>query len=99
MLQQIDLCTLRLSKSILKELWIFFACIYTKKICLATTTVTWKIICHWLLAPPMSLQYSLKHLPCSTECVDVYYKHICGNIMEPFIHAELAPACAAQNPC
>ena len=31
MLQQIDLCHFRLNKW---ELWIFFACVYTKKMCL-----------------------------------------------------------------
>ena len=69
----------RLNKAIVQELWIFFVCIYTKK--MSTTTVTWKIICHWLLVPPMPLQCSLKYSPCSTEWIDVYYKHICGNIL------------------
>ena len=48
---------------------------------MSTTTVTWKILCHWLLAPPMSLQCGLKHSPCSTEWIDVYYKYTCGNII------------------
>ena len=48
---------------------------------MSTTTVTWKIVCHWLLAPPMQLQSGLKHSPCSTEWIDVYYKHTCGNII------------------
>ena len=48
---------------------------------MSTTTVTWKIVCHWLLAPPMPLQCGLKYSPCSTEWIDVYYKHICGNIL------------------
>ena len=34
MLQRIDLCHFRLNKSILQELWIFFACVYAKKICM-----------------------------------------------------------------
>ena len=68
----------RLNKAIiLQELWIFFACVYTKK--MSTTTVTWKIVCHWLLPPLMPLQCGLKYSPCSTEWIDVYYKHICGN--------------------
>ena len=57
---------------------------------MSTTTVTWKIVCHWLLAPPMPLQCSLKYSPCFTEWIDVYYKHTdlwkYLNIMEPFIH-------------
>ena len=48
---------------------------------MSTTTVTWKILCHWLLAPPMSLQCGLKHSPWSTEWIDVYYKYTCGNII------------------
>ena len=48
---------------------------------MSTTTVTRKIVCHWLLAPPMPLQCGLKHSPCSTELIYVYYKHICGNII------------------
>ena len=47
---------------------------------MSTTTVTWKIVCHWLLAPPLPLQCGLKYLPCSTEWIDAYYNHICGNI-------------------
>ena len=69
----------RLNKCILQELWILFACIYTKK--MSTTTVTWKILCHWLLAPSMPLKCGLKYSHCSTEWIDVYYKHICGNIL------------------
>ena len=34
---------------------------------MSTTTVTWKIVCHWFLAPPMSLQCALKYSPSSTE--------------------------------
>ena len=68
----------RLNKAILQELWIFFACVYTKK--MSTTTVTWKIVCHWLLPPLKPLQCGLKYSPCSTKWIDVYYKHICGNI-------------------
>ena len=59
---------------------------------MSITTVTWKFVCHWLLAPPLLLQCGLKYSPCSTEWIDVYYKHICGNILEPFIrdkHARL----------
>ena len=68
----------RLNKAImLQELWIFFACVYTKK--MSTTTVTWKIVCHWLLPPLMPLQCGLKYSPYSTEWIDVHYKHICGN--------------------
>ena len=48
---------------------------------MSTTTVTWKIVCHWLLAPPMPLQCGLKYSPCSTEWIDVYYKHTVGNII------------------
>ena len=49
---------------------------------MSTTTVTQgKIVCYWLLAPPMPLQCGLKHSPCSTEWIDVYYKHTCGNII------------------
>ena len=48
---------------------------------MSTTTVTWKIVCHWLLAPPMPLQSDLQHSPCSTEWIDVYNKHTCGNII------------------
>ena len=33
-----------LNKSILKELWIFSAYVYIKKICQSTTTVTWRKI-------------------------------------------------------
>ena len=44
-------------------------------------TVTWKIVRHWLLAPSIPLQSGLKHSPCSTEWIDVYYKHTCGNII------------------
>ena len=44
-------------------------------------TVTWKIAYHCLLAPPLPLQCGLKYSPCSTEWTDVYYKHICGNIL------------------
>ena len=62
----------KLSESILQELQIFFACVYTKKVAMSTTTVTWKTVCHWLLAPPMPLQCGLKHSPCSTELVDIY---------------------------
>ena len=55
----------RLNKSILQELWILlgilFACMYTEKTDMSTTTVTWKIVCHWLLAPPMPLQCGLKY--------------------------------------
>ena len=47
---------------------------------MSTTTVTGKIVCHWFLAPPMSLQSGLKYSPYSTEWIDVYYKNICGNI-------------------
>ena len=73
-----SLYNLWLNKAIiLQELWIFFACVYTKK--MSTTTVTWTIVCHWLLPPLMPLQFGLKYSPCSTEWIDVYYKHICGN--------------------
>ena len=48
---------------------------------MSTTAVTWKIVCHWLLAPPMPLQCGLKYLSCSTKWIDVYYKHIYGNIL------------------
>ena len=48
---------------------------------MSTTTVTWKIVCHWLLAPPLPLQCRVKYSPCCTEWIDVYYKHICGNIL------------------
>ena len=43
---------------------------------MSTTTVTWKIVCHWLLAPPLPLQCGLKYSPCSTEWIDVYYMFI-----------------------
>ena len=29
----------------------------------------------------MPLQCGLKHSPCSTEWIDVYYRHTCGNII------------------
>ena len=48
---------------------------------MSKTTVTWKIVCHWFLAPPMTLQCGLQHSPCSTEWIDVYYKHTCGSII------------------
>ena len=48
---------------------------------MSTNTVTRKIVCYWLLATPMPLQCSLKYLPCSTEWIDVYYKHIYGNVL------------------
>ena len=48
---------------------------------MSTNIVTWKIVYHWLLAPRMPLQYGFKYLPCSTEWIDVYYKHICGNVL------------------
>ena len=73
----------KLSEFILQELQIFsriFTCVYTKKVCLQLQYVTWKIVCHWLLAPPMTLQCGLKHPPCSTEWIGVYYKHTCGNV-------------------
>ena len=70
----------RLNKAIiLQELWIFFACVYTKK--MSTTTVTWEIVCHWLLPPLMPLQFGLKYSPCCIDWIDVYYKHICENIL------------------
>ena len=48
----------RLNKCILQELWIFFACMYTGYENMSTTTVTWKIVCHWLLPPPMPLLWN-----------------------------------------
>ena len=48
---------------------------------MSTTTVTWKIVCHWFLAPPMPLQCGLKYSPCSSEWIDVYCKHNCGNVL------------------
>ena len=48
---------------------------------MSTTTVTWKIVCHWLLAPPMPLQCGLKYSPCSTEWIYVYYKYAVKNII------------------
>ena len=96
-LQRIDLCTFRLKKAILQELWIFFACMYTlKKI--STTTVTWKIVCYWFLAPPMSLQCGLKYSLCSTEWIDVYYKNIRGNTSILW-NCSFMIARATQHPC
>ena len=40
-----------------------------------------EIACHWLLAPPMLLQCGLNYSPSSTEWINVYDKHICGNIL------------------
>ena len=37
---------------------------------MSTTTVTWKIVRHWLLPPLMPLQCGLKYSPCSTEWID-----------------------------
>ena len=65
----------RLNKSILQELWIFFVCVYTKKTCLQLQRLE-KYVCHWLLAPPMQLY----------GWIDVYYKHICGNILTLWNH-------------
>ena len=48
---------------------------------MSTTTVTWKIVCYWFLAPLMPLHYGLNYSPCSTEWIDVHYKHICGNVL------------------
>ena len=45
---------------------------------LSTTIVNWKILCCLHLVPPMPLYYGLEDSPCSTEWIDVYYKHICG---------------------
>ena len=90
MLQRIALFHFRLNKSILQELWIFFACIYTKKI---STTANYSDLENRMSLASrtsMPLQCDLTYSACSTEWVDVYYKHICGNILiiitEPFIH-------------
>ena len=87
----------RLNKSTLQELWIFFACMYTKK--MSTTTVTWKILCHWLLEPSMPLQCSLKYSPCPTEWINVYYKHICGDILMLWNRLFMISTRDKKNPC
>ena len=65
---------------------------------MSTTTVTWKIVCYWFLAPPMSLQCGLKYSPCSTEWIDVYYKNIRGNISILW-NCSFMIARATQHPC
>ena len=60
--------------------------------------VTWKIVCHWLLPLLMLLQCVLKYLPCSAEWIDVYYKHICGNISILWNRSFMI-ARATQHPC
>ena len=65
----------RLNKSILQELWIFFACMYTKKICLQLQWLGKSYVIGF-----SHLQCGLKYSPCSTEWIDVYCKLICGNV-------------------
>ena len=49
-----------------------------KKSCLQPLHVNWKIVCCLHLVPPMPLYYGLEDSSCSTEWINVYYKHICG---------------------
>ena len=70
----------KLSESILQELWIFFVWVYIKKVYvynyndlenrMSLASRTFNAIAMWL-----------KHSPCSTEWIDIYYKHTCGNII------------------
>ena len=63
----------RPNKRTLQELWTLAGVMK-----LSTTTVNWKIVCCSHLVPPIPLYYGLEDSPCSTEWIDVYYKHICG---------------------
>ena len=84
-----------LNKSILKELWIFFACIYIKEICLQLQWLGKS--CHCLLVPPMPLHCCLKYLPYSTEWIDIYYKYIHGNILILWNHLFMIRTCDTKS--
>ena len=81
MLQRIDLCHFRVNKSMLQELWIFFACVYTKKICLQLQWLGKSYVIGF-----SHLQCRCNAAACSTELIDAYYKHICGNILTLWNH-------------
>ena len=57
-----------------------------------STTVTWKIVCCRCLTPPIPFQDGLKYSPCSTEWIDVPYKHICGNTLTVRSHSFMMKA-------